>query len=149
MLNSTNMAAIRDNLCELGRLEIPRPKCTGMQFIATRGRQGFYRTIRENGAKYGLQIKPQGPKRPQLSSELFSRPMTLHEENAEDVLNEDNHNNVQKSPKERNNNVNVNNSIEYEKKKSNFVQMAPKMIPMEKPPAYPTNHATRQITIQK
>lgn len=37
------MTAIRDNLCELKRLEIPRPKCQGMQFVATRGRQGFYR----------------------------------------------------------------------------------------------------------
>ncbi|CCD61700.1 uncharacterized protein CELE_B0302.5 [Caenorhabditis elegans] len=79
------MTAIRDNLCELKRLEIPRPKCQGMQFVATRGRQGFYRTIRENGAMYGIQLKPQGPKRPQLSSDLFNRPMTVPEENSEDV----------------------------------------------------------------
>ncbi|CAP34379.1 Protein CBG15948 [Caenorhabditis briggsae] len=79
------MTAIRDNLCELGRLEIPRPKCQGMQFVATRGRQGFYRTIRENGAMYGIQLKPQGPKRPQLSSDLFNRPMTVPEENIEEV----------------------------------------------------------------
>ncbi|CAI5455085.1 unnamed protein product [Caenorhabditis angaria] len=83
------MTAIRDNLCELGRMEIPRPKCQGMQFVATRGRQGFYRTIRENGAKYGIQLKPQGPKRPQLSSELFSgsmfRPATVPEEISEEI----------------------------------------------------------------
>uniref|UniRef100_A0A8R1E4X6 Uncharacterized protein n=1 Tax=Caenorhabditis japonica TaxID=281687 RepID=A0A8R1E4X6_CAEJA len=79
------MTAIRDNLCELGRLEIPRPKCQGMQFVATRGRQGFYRTIRENGAMYGIQLKPQGPKRPTLSSDLFNRPTTVPEENFEEV----------------------------------------------------------------
>ncbi|CAI2357528.1 unnamed protein product [Caenorhabditis sp. 36 PRJEB53466] len=79
------MTAIRDNLCELGRLEIPRPKCQGMQFVATRGKQGFYRTIRENGAMYGIQLKPQGPKRPQLSSDLFNRPMTVPEENSEEL----------------------------------------------------------------
>ncbi|CAD6189071.1 unnamed protein product [Caenorhabditis auriculariae] len=82
---SRGMTAIRDNLCDLGRMEIPRPKCTGMQFVATRGRQGFYRTIRENGAKYGLQIKPQGPRRPQLSSDLFHRPLTVMEENREEL----------------------------------------------------------------
>ncbi|EFO97424.1 hypothetical protein CRE_16804 [Caenorhabditis remanei] len=103
------MTAIRDNLCELGRLEIPRPKCQGMQFVATRGRQGFYRTIRENGAMYGIQLKPQGPKRPQLSSDLFNRPMTVPEENSEEVEEaQTSHPEVKKVELNNNNNSKVN-----------------------------------------
>ncbi|VDM62578.1 unnamed protein product [Angiostrongylus costaricensis] len=70
---------IRDSLCDLGRMEIPRPQFHGMQFVATRGKQGFYKTIRENGSKYGLQVKPQGPRRPVLSNDLFVRPSTMEE----------------------------------------------------------------------
>lgn len=36
------LSGFRDILCGLQRVEIPRPKCTGMEFIATRGRYGFY-----------------------------------------------------------------------------------------------------------
>lgn len=42
------MTAIRepvklpDSLCNIGRMEIPRPQFEGLQFITTRGRQGFY-----------------------------------------------------------------------------------------------------------
>uniref|UniRef100_A0A1I7U073 Uncharacterized protein n=1 Tax=Caenorhabditis tropicalis TaxID=1561998 RepID=A0A1I7U073_9PELO len=103
------MTAIRDNLCELKRLEIPRPKCQGMQFVATRGRQGFYRTIRENGAMYGIQLKPQGPKRPQLSSDLFNRPMTVPEENSEEVEEaQTSHPEVKKVELNNNNNYKIN-----------------------------------------
>lgn len=34
---------IRDSLCDLGRMEIPRPQFHGMQFVATRGKLGFYK----------------------------------------------------------------------------------------------------------
>ncbi|KAE9413418.1 hypothetical protein Angca_006216 [Angiostrongylus cantonensis] len=71
---------IRDSLCDLGRMEIPRPQFRGMQFVATRGKQGFYKTIRDNGSKYGLQVKPQGPRRPVLSNDLFLRPSTMEED---------------------------------------------------------------------
>ncbi|VDP02760.1 unnamed protein product [Heligmosomoides polygyrus] len=64
---------IRDSLCDLGRMEIPRPQFHGMQFVATRGKLGFYKTIRENGSKYGVQIKAQGPRRPILSNDIFLR----------------------------------------------------------------------------
>uniref|UniRef100_A0A1I7XG68 SH2 domain-containing protein n=1 Tax=Heterorhabditis bacteriophora TaxID=37862 RepID=A0A1I7XG68_HETBA len=85
------MTAVRDNLCELGRMEIPRPQFHGMQFVATRGRQGFYKvTIRENGSKYGLQIKPQGPRRPILSSDLFQwyaySPTSVKEEDSDGTV---------------------------------------------------------------
>lgn len=33
---------MRDSLCDLRPIEIPRPKFSGMQFISTRGRYGFY-----------------------------------------------------------------------------------------------------------
>ncbi|KAJ1353527.1 hypothetical protein KIN20_010168 [Parelaphostrongylus tenuis] len=71
---------IRDSLCDLGRMEIPRPQFRGMQFVATRGKQGFYKTIRESGNKYGLQVKLQGPRRPVLSNDLFLRPSTMEED---------------------------------------------------------------------
>ncbi|KIH68593.1 hypothetical protein ANCDUO_01067 [Ancylostoma duodenale] len=64
---------IRDNLCDLGRMEIPRPQFHGMQFVATRGKLGFYKTIRENGSKYGIHVKSQGPRRPALNNDIFVR----------------------------------------------------------------------------
>ncbi|VDL69487.1 unnamed protein product [Nippostrongylus brasiliensis] len=76
---------IRDSLCDLGRMEIPRPQFHGMQFVATRGKLGFYKTIRENGSKYGLQVKAQGPRRPVLSNDIFLRPSTVKEETAEEI----------------------------------------------------------------
>lgn len=36
------MTAMRDTLCKLRPIEIPRPKYSGLQFISTRGRLGFY-----------------------------------------------------------------------------------------------------------
>ncbi|KAK6031000.1 hypothetical protein OSTOST_02852 [Ostertagia ostertagi] len=75
---------IRDNLCDLGRMEIPRPQFHGMQFIATRGKLGFYKTIRENGSKYGVQVRAQGPRRPVLSNDIFLKPSTVKEEAVED-----------------------------------------------------------------
>ncbi|KAK5980025.1 hypothetical protein GCK32_000126 [Trichostrongylus colubriformis] len=76
---------IRDSLCDLGRMEIPRPQFRGMQFIATRGKLGFYKTIRESGSKYGLQVRPQGPRRPVLNNDIFLKPSTVKEETAEDT----------------------------------------------------------------
>uniref|UniRef100_A0A7E4VL56 Myozenin-3 n=1 Tax=Panagrellus redivivus TaxID=6233 RepID=A0A7E4VL56_PANRE len=56
----------RDSFCELGNLQIPRPKCNGFQFVPTRGRMGFYRSIKRDGEKYGVQIKSQCQRRPGL-----------------------------------------------------------------------------------
>ncbi|KJH40516.1 hypothetical protein DICVIV_13529 [Dictyocaulus viviparus] len=75
---------IRDTLCDLGRMEIPRPQFYGMQFVATRGKQGFYKTIRDNGSKYGIQVKAQRSRRPVLSNDLFLRPLNMEEKIAED-----------------------------------------------------------------
>ncbi|KAF8381201.1 hypothetical protein PRIPAC_70343 [Pristionchus pacificus] len=69
-----------DILQSITPLEIPRPKCHGMQFVPTRGRYGFYRTIRAEGSKYGVSIKGMGPRRPVLSKDLFTRPQTVIEE---------------------------------------------------------------------
>ncbi|TKR82514.1 hypothetical protein L596_016231 [Steinernema carpocapsae] len=75
------MTAVRENFINLPPLEIPRPKCQGMQFINTRGRHGFYQSIRRNGAQYGLQIKPMGPRRAALPDQSFwMRPETVAEE---------------------------------------------------------------------
>lgn len=30
---------------ELNAVEIPRPKCVGLEFVPTRGRQGFYKVF--------------------------------------------------------------------------------------------------------
>ncbi len=35
-------------------------------------------TIRENGAKYGVNIKSQGARRPQLNANLFVRLVKVH-----------------------------------------------------------------------
>ncbi|KAI6190745.1 hypothetical protein M3Y97_00152000 [Aphelenchoides bicaudatus] len=51
---------------EFRPVEIPRPKCHGLEFVPTRGRHGFYKSIRNEGHKYGLQIKSMGPRRPAL-----------------------------------------------------------------------------------
>ncbi|PAV60901.1 hypothetical protein WR25_17153 [Diploscapter pachys] len=77
--------AMRDSLIDKGLIVIPRPHYNNMQFVATRGRQGFYRTIRENGAQYGVNIRPQGARRPQLNANLFVRPDTLKEEDEESI----------------------------------------------------------------
>uniref|UniRef100_A0A915DBL9 Uncharacterized protein n=1 Tax=Ditylenchus dipsaci TaxID=166011 RepID=A0A915DBL9_9BILA len=58
--------AVRDTLCSLRPMEIPRPKCAGFQFVPTRGRMGFYMSIKRDGEKYGIQLKNQGPRRPSL-----------------------------------------------------------------------------------
>ncbi|CAD5228756.1 unnamed protein product [Bursaphelenchus okinawaensis] len=61
-------ATIRENLLkfELRPMEIPRPKCAGMEFVPTIGRQGFYKSVRNEAHKYGITIKEKGPKRPTL-----------------------------------------------------------------------------------
>jgi len=53
-------------------VEIPRPQFHNMQFIHTRGRLGFYKTIRQHGAQYGLQVKAYGPRRPALSTAMWT-----------------------------------------------------------------------------
>ncbi|VDM16365.1 unnamed protein product [Wuchereria bancrofti] len=65
------MAAVRDSLCNMEPVQIPRPQISGLQFIPTRGRLGFYATIRRDGEKYGVGMKPIGPRRPVLSDSLF------------------------------------------------------------------------------
>ncbi|KAL3990426.1 hypothetical protein ACH3XW_31725 [Acanthocheilonema viteae] len=65
------MTAVRDSLCNMEPVQIPRPQISGLQFIPTRGRLGFYATIRRDGEKYGVEIKPIGPRRPVLSDGLF------------------------------------------------------------------------------
>uniref|UniRef100_A0A0N5AAN7 MBD domain-containing protein n=1 Tax=Syphacia muris TaxID=451379 RepID=A0A0N5AAN7_9BILA len=66
------MTAVRDTLCNLRPLEIPRPHVPGFQFIPTRGRQGFYKSIRRDGAQYGIHIKPMGPRRPTLADAYWN-----------------------------------------------------------------------------
>ncbi|EFO24341.1 hypothetical protein LOAG_04144 [Loa loa] len=66
------MAAVRDSLCNMEPVQIPRPQISGLQFIPTRGRLGFYATIRRDGEKYGVGMKPIGPRRPVLSDGLFT-----------------------------------------------------------------------------
>uniref|UniRef100_A0A914EAX0 Uncharacterized protein n=1 Tax=Acrobeloides nanus TaxID=290746 RepID=A0A914EAX0_9BILA len=80
------MAAVRDSLCNIGPLEIPRPKCEGFQFIPTRGRMGFYRSIKRDGGKYGLKINTQGPRRPALP-DAFIRSTSVEngQENAQNI----------------------------------------------------------------
>jgi len=64
-------------------MQIPRPKCSGMQFIQTRCRQGIYLSIRRHGAQYGLSVPAQGPRRPPLSN-LFS--MSIIENSLDESL---------------------------------------------------------------
>lgn len=53
--NSTSPSAeqgqLREFLCKLEPLRIPRPKCAGMQFVQTSGRQGFYLSLRRKEQK--------------------------------------------------------------------------------------------------
>uniref|UniRef100_A0A8R1TQ72 Uncharacterized protein n=1 Tax=Onchocerca volvulus TaxID=6282 RepID=A0A8R1TQ72_ONCVO len=65
------MTAVRDSLCNMEPVQIPRPQISGLQFIPTRGRLGFYATIRRDGEKFGVGMKPIGPRRPALSDDLF------------------------------------------------------------------------------
>uniref|UniRef100_A0A183VF87 IRS-type PTB domain-containing protein n=1 Tax=Toxocara canis TaxID=6265 RepID=A0A183VF87_TOXCA len=77
------MTAVRDTLCNLRPLEIPRPHIPGLQFIPTRGRLGFYRSIRREGAQYGIQIKAAGPRRPALADACWGPIESTKETNAE------------------------------------------------------------------
>uniref|UniRef100_A0A0N5BG37 Homeobox protein 2-like n=1 Tax=Strongyloides papillosus TaxID=174720 RepID=A0A0N5BG37_STREA len=61
----------RDTLCNLKPLGIPRPTIKGLKFIPTKGRMGFYKTIKQEGEKYGVSIKNQGPRRPALPGADF------------------------------------------------------------------------------
>ncbi|KAI6174373.1 hypothetical protein M3Y98_01183100 [Aphelenchoides besseyi] len=61
---------------EILPMEIPRPKCNGMTFVPTVGRRGFYKSIRNEGHKYGVAIKPSGPRRPTLPTADFWTPPT-------------------------------------------------------------------------
>ncbi|VDN44675.1 unnamed protein product [Gongylonema pulchrum] len=65
------MTAVRDSLCNLEPVQIPRPQISGLQFIPTRGRLGFYKSIHRDGEKYGVGIKTIGPRRPPLADVCF------------------------------------------------------------------------------
>jgi hypothetical protein len=81
----------RDSLCNIGAVQIPRPKCAGFQFVPTRGRMGFYRSIKRDGHKYGIDIKNErGPRRPQLPDAGFWTPPS-----ADQIIHENN-NNIEK-----------------------------------------------------
>jgi hypothetical protein len=85
----------RDSLCNIGAVQIPRPKCAGFQFVPTRGRMGFYRSIKRDGHKYGIDIKNErGPRRPQLPDAGFWTPPS-----ADQIIHENNNNNnIEKQP---------------------------------------------------
>ncbi|VDM46631.1 unnamed protein product [Toxocara canis] len=48
------------------RMEIPRPQISGLEFVPTRGRLGFYKSIQKS--------MPTAPRRPPLSEVHFSAP---------------------------------------------------------------------------
>jgi hypothetical protein len=50
---SPELGALREYLCKLEPLRIPRPKCSGMEFVQTSGRQGFYLSLRRKEQKNG------------------------------------------------------------------------------------------------
>uniref|UniRef100_A0AC34FLB5 Uncharacterized protein n=1 Tax=Panagrolaimus sp. ES5 TaxID=591445 RepID=A0AC34FLB5_9BILA len=80
----------RDSLCNIGAVQIPRPKCAGFQFVPTRGRMGFYRSIKRDGHKYGIEMKNErGPRRPQLPDAGFWAPPS-----ADQIIHETNNNNI-------------------------------------------------------
>uniref|UniRef100_A0A914XVW0 Uncharacterized protein n=1 Tax=Panagrolaimus superbus TaxID=310955 RepID=A0A914XVW0_9BILA len=80
----------RDSLCNIGAVQIPRPKCAGFQFVPTRGRMGFYRSIKRDGHKYGIEIKNErGPRRPQLPDAGSWAPPS-----ADQIIHETNNNNI-------------------------------------------------------
>lgn len=74
----------RDSFCNLeaNKLRIPRPSFTGMQFIQTRGRQGYYMSTRRRDP-WGS--NPQ-PKRPLLSELSFQRQPTHPEESGPSAI---------------------------------------------------------------
>jgi len=45
------MGTLREYLCKLEPMRIPRPKCSGMEFVQTKGRQGFYLSLRRKEQK--------------------------------------------------------------------------------------------------
>ncbi|VIO89956.1 Uncharacterized protein BM_BM18090 [Brugia malayi] len=95
------MAAVRDSLCNMEPVQIPRPQISGLQFIPTRGRLGFYATIRRDGEKYGVGMKPIGPRRPVLSESLFKDDCNISKTSNIKTTNEgDKMENVKLSPKQ-------------------------------------------------
>ncbi|KAK6114526.1 hypothetical protein QQG55_56445 [Brugia pahangi] len=95
------MAAVRDSLCNMEPVQIPRPQISGLQFIPTRGRLGFYATIRRDGEKYGVGMKPIGPRRPVLSESLFKHDCNISKISNIKTINEgDKMENVKLSPKQ-------------------------------------------------
>uniref|UniRef100_A0A915AV60 Uncharacterized protein n=1 Tax=Parascaris univalens TaxID=6257 RepID=A0A915AV60_PARUN len=60
------MSATRDTFCNLQRMEIPRPQISGLEFVPTRGRLGFYKSIQKS--------IPTAPRRPPLSEVHFTAP---------------------------------------------------------------------------
>uniref|UniRef100_A0A915PPZ2 Uncharacterized protein n=1 Tax=Setaria digitata TaxID=48799 RepID=A0A915PPZ2_9BILA len=84
------MATVRDSLCNMEPVQIPRPQISGLQFIPTRGRLGFYATIRRDGEKYGVEMKPIGPRRPVLTNGLFTDDSNIQKSDAsKSPLNQD------------------------------------------------------------
>ncbi|KAE9551925.1 hypothetical protein FO519_004854 [Halicephalobus sp. NKZ332] len=86
----------RESLCNIGLVQIPRPKCQGFQFVNTRGRMGFYRSIKRDGEKYGIQMKNMGPRRPQLPDAGFWKPPEESRNNNEEEKVNANH--IQEKP---------------------------------------------------
>ncbi|VDK44603.1 unnamed protein product [Anisakis simplex] len=66
--NSTSISssARRENFCNLQPTEIPRPRISGLEFIPTRGRLGFYKCVKNS--------LPATPRRPVLSEDVFTIP---------------------------------------------------------------------------
>jgi len=67
-MSTAAVPAVRDSLCNMQPMQIPRPKCSGMEFVQTRGRQGFYLSLRRKGGAFGIQPLIQGPRRPALAN---------------------------------------------------------------------------------
>ncbi len=65
-------ARLLESICSLQPLRIPRPQCTGMEWVPTRGRQGYYLSTRRRD--YGNNGQP---KRPPLAGLFESIPKTL------------------------------------------------------------------------
>ncbi|GMT03939.1 hypothetical protein PENTCL1PPCAC_26113, partial [Pristionchus entomophagus] len=133
-----------DLYASLTPLEIPRPKCHGMQFVPTRGRYGFYRTIRAEGSKYGVSIKGMGPRRPVLSKDLFQRPQTVIEE-------EERADNSQGSTESINQHNSSSASSQISSDRSSPIEIEPDY-PLDdddQPPSHPTTTTTSSSSNQR
>ncbi|XGW33336.1 hypothetical protein V3C99_017631 [Haemonchus contortus] len=139
---------IRDSLCDLGRMEIPRPQFHGMQFIATRGKLGFYKTIRENGSKYGVQVRPQGPRRPVLNNDIFQKPSAVKEESVEDSPPSENRTTRPQDPRGK---LNESGRDRVNQKIQNLKNGGPRTQPIrvELEPDYPSDYVPPHLRINQ